>query len=122
MTRRLFFLVTVLFWLAVAAIWAGSRWWRVPQEAVPAVAEMRFKLAEVAGHASADDCWMAIEGKVYDLTAYLPDHPSRPSVILPWCGKEASEAYRTKTKGRAHSPEADQLLSSYQIGGVASGQ
>jgi cytochrome b involved in lipid metabolism len=53
---------------------------------------------------------------VYDLTAYLPEHPSTPSVIVPWCGREASEVYRTKTRGRPHSPEADQLLSRYRIG------
>lgn len=44
---------------------------------------------------------LAINGQVYDLSAYLPEHPSKPDIILPWCGKEASEAYRTKTRGRA---------------------
>lgn len=62
---------------------------------------------------------MAIEGKVYDLTAYLPEHPSKPGLILPWCGKEASEAYRTKTRGRTHSARADQLLAKYEVGRVA---
>ena len=33
--------------------------------------------AELAGHASADDCWMAIEGEVYDVTAYIPQHGAR---------------------------------------------
>lgn len=33
-----------------------------------------------------------------------------------WCGKEATDAYRTKTKGRPHSPYADQLLPTYRIG------
>lgn len=64
---------------------------------------------------------MAIDGSIYDLTPYLPDHPSKPSIILPWCGKDASEAYRTKTKGRSHSPEADQLLVNYRIGALSGG-
>lgn len=115
MTRKLFILGTCLFWLATLAAWAASRQPEVPEAAKPAK-ENRFTLAQVARHGTPEDCWMAIEGKVYDLTAYLPEHPSRPSVVVPWCGKEASEAYRTKTKGRPHSPEADRLLDKYRIG------
>lgn len=122
MTRKLFLLATILFWLAVLGIWAGSRWSPAPQEEAPIVPAKRFALSEVARHAGADDCWMAINGKVYDLTAYLPDHPSRPGIILPWCGREASKAYGTKTKGRPHSPDADQLLATYQIGLLENGQ
>lgn len=124
--RQLFFAATGIFWLGIMAFAiAGTR--APPAEtktpaATPttatraAVAEKRFTLTEVAGHAVETDCWMAIDGAVYDLTAYLPEHPSRPSIVLPWCGKEATEAYKTKTKGRAHSPEADRLLPTYRIG------
>ena len=56
---------------------------------------------------------MAIHGKVLDITTYLPDHPSRPEVIERWCGKEASEAYDTKTKGRRHSQEADRQFENH---------
>lgn len=116
MTRKLFFLATAIFWLGVLGAWLGTFWWPAPTEKRPATVEKRFKLAAVAEHAKEDDCWMAIDGKVYDLTAYLPEHPSRPAIILPWCGREASEAYRTKTKGRPHSASAEQLLPTYQIG------
>lgn len=121
MTRKLFLLATLLFWLAVLGFWAGSRWWAAIREEAPVVAAKRFTLAEVARHAGNDDCWMAINGTVYDLSAYLPDHPSRPDIILPWCGKEATAAYRTKTKGRPHSSQADQLLATYQIGLLQNG-
>ena len=43
---------------------------------------------------------------------------SDPAAILPWCGKDASEAYRTKTRGRPHSPYADTLLPKYRIGAL----
>ncbi|HJW03413.1 MAG TPA: cytochrome b5-like heme/steroid binding domain-containing protein [Azospira sp.] len=122
MTRKLFFIATELFWLAVLGIWIGSRWSSLPEEKPPVIAVKHLAMEEIARHASTDDCWMSIDGKVYDLTAYLPDHPSRPGIILPWCGKEASEAYRTKTKGRPHSPEAEQLLATYQIGLLESGR
>ena len=79
-------------------------------------------LGELASHAIPENCWMAIRGSVYDLSAYLPEHPSRPEVILPWCGKEATEAYNTKTKGRSHKPYADDLLAQYRIGKLAPAQ
>jgi cytochrome b involved in lipid metabolism len=116
MTRKLFFLATAIFWLGVFGTWFGSHWWPATLGDSRVAVERRFELIEVALHAKDNDCWMAINGKVYDLTAYIPEHPSRPDIILPWCGKEASEAYRTKTKGRQHSPTADQLLKTYQIG------
>jgi len=121
MMRKLVYLGTGVFWLAMLAFWAGSRLAPPSTAASPAPvrAERPIALAEVTLHASSTDCWMAIDGKVYDLTAYLPEHPSNPSVIVPWCGREASEAYRTKTRGRRHSPEADRLLPAYRIGVVA---
>lgn len=115
MMRGLFYLGTGIFWLGVAIFWATSA-----DEAASRPPTLQasgtFPLAEIGRHAVAEDCWMAIDGQVYDLTAYLPEHPSRPSIILPWCGREATEAYRTKSKGRAHSPAADAMLSEYRIG------
>lgn len=52
------------------------------------------------------------------MTTYLPDHPSRPDVIEAWTGKEGSDAYETKTKGRHHSETADRMLDGYFIGDV----
>ena len=115
MMRRLFLIGTVLFWLAVIAVRVLGYLHPAEKPGV-GVAERSFGLAEVALHAGERDCWMAINGKVYELSSYLPDHPSRPSIILPWCGKEASEAYRTKMKERPHSPQADRLLEIYYIG------
>ena len=115
MMSRLFFVSTAVFWLAVLTIWTGSATPAAPV-APKAVAPMRYTLAELGQHSTPEDCWMAIGGKVYDVTAYLPDHPSAPRVILPWCGKDADQAYRTKTRGRPHSVEADRLLRRYFIG------
>lgn len=115
MMRKLFLLATVLFWAVVLGLWLLARSGPMSEPPLP-LAEKTYALAEVARHGAENDCWMAIDGQVYDLTGYLPEHPSKPSIILPWCGREASDAYRTKTKGRAHSPAADQLLPAYRIG------
>jgi cytochrome b involved in lipid metabolism len=114
--RRLFVSSTFLFWLAVCAFWVASVVLPPAPDTRAVAADRSYTLAEVGRHVTKDDCWMAIEGQVYDLTGYVPQHPSDPAVFLPWCGKEATQAYRTKTKGRPHSPYADQLLPQYRIG------
>ena len=121
MMRKLFLLGTSLFWLLILTLWLQAG--HVPAERTEAAmpVETSYTLAEVGQHALENDCWMAIDGQVYDLTAYLPEHPSKPSIILPWCGREATDAYQTKTKGRTHSPAADQLLPGYRIGRLQTG-
>jgi len=120
--RRLYLSATVLFWLLVTAFWAGSRWLPPAEEGLAVAAEKLYSKAELAKNATAENCWMAIRGGVHNLSAYLPEHPSRPELILPWCGKEATEAYNTKTKGRPHKPYADELLTQYRIGKLAPDQ
>lgn len=112
MTKRLFFFSTALFWALVAGV-TSSALLAAPE---PAIAEGNGTTArvisatELARHASTRDCWMAIRGTVYDLTAYLPQHPAKPEVMNVWCGKEATEAYNTKGVGRPHSKYTDQML------------
>jgi cytochrome b involved in lipid metabolism len=121
--RRFYLSVTLAFWLMVGAVWAGTIVSPVAAgaPAAPAkLAEHVISAAELGRHATPGDCWMAIRGSVYDITSYLPDHPSRPEIIEPWCGKEATQAYATKTKGRPHSNAADELLRAHRIGGYAS--
>jgi cytochrome b involved in lipid metabolism len=122
MMRRVFLGSTLLFWLAVLGFWSSTLW--LPRELAGegALAEARaYTLADVSGHASPGDCWMVIDGQVYDFSAYLPQHPTDPALMRAWCGKEASQAYRTKTKGRPHSPYADGLLPKYRIGALRPG-
>lgn len=118
MMRLAFLVSTLAFWIAVGAIGLAARLSPAPEPArlPPPAAERIIGAQELARHASPEDCWMAIAGGVYDVTDYLPGHPSEPELIMPWCGKEASEAYATKGKGRPHTPRADELLKSYRIG------
>lgn len=90
-------------------------------EAVTAAAavQRRIALDEVARHAAPADCWMAIRGKVYDFTAYIARHPTRPEVMTRWCGREATQAYDTKGIGRRHSRRADARMVDYELGVLA---
>lgn len=86
--------------------------------APPAAAEKERTITsvELARHASPSDCWLAIEGGVYDVTAYIPMHPAPPEVLTAWCGKEATEAFKSKGYGRPHSAAAWKTLPRYRLG------
>ena len=116
--KRIYITATILFWLSVSAILAGSHWLPAKQETPRQSASKRFSLQAIAAHNRAEDCWMAIDGQIYDLSAYIPQHPSAPDVIVAWCGKEATTAYMTKNRGRPHSPYAAELLQRYKIGAL----
>lgn len=45
---------------------------------------------ELQQHGSNKDCWLAIHGKVYDITTYLVDHPGGDDVMLEHAGAPAS--------------------------------
>lgn len=121
MIPKLTFTAFVAFWASVATLL--TLWALTPASvAEQGVAEEKaaglpdIDAATLARHASLDDCWMAIEGKVYDFTNYVPQHPTPPFVIEPWCGREATEGMRTKGYGRDHSPAAWAMMESYVIG------
>lgn len=75
-----------------------------------------YRLEQVAEHNSASSCWKVIAGVVYDVTEYLPNHPSEEATFIRWCGKEATSAWQDKGDGRSHSSRAAARLASYRIG------
>ena len=40
--------------------------------------DSKISVAELDKHAKPDDCWIVVNGKVYDLTAFAPNHPGGP--------------------------------------------
>eukprot|EP00930_Biecheleria_cincta_P017978 TRINITY_DN14145_c0_g1_i1.p1 TRINITY_DN14145_c0_g1~~TRINITY_DN14145_c0_g1_i1.p1 ORF type:complete len:714 (+),score=146.09 TRINITY_DN14145_c0_g1_i1:670-2811(+) len=56
-------------------------------------------LSEVARHCTPEDCWVALNGKVYDLTEFMDRHPGGPTTILAWAGKDASKMFNDIHKG-----------------------
>jgi cytochrome b involved in lipid metabolism len=114
--RYLYFITTLIFWLIIVSFWAARSWLSVSDDATHHNPMTIYSLNDVAEHNQQEDCWMAIYGQVYDLTTYLPQHPTALPLILPSCGTEASHAYETKNRSRPHSDVADELLKNYQIG------
>lgn len=73
-----------------------------------------YTLADIETHNSADDCWMIIEGKVYDLTKYVAfgEHPGGKT-LLGGCGLDGTNLFRNEPP---HSEFAEGLLADYYIG------
>jgi len=55
-------------------------------------------LSALSVHSSQSDCWIGYNGKVYDITSWLPVHPGSAAAILPYCGtsKEFTDAFTKK--------------------------
>jgi hypothetical protein len=117
--RKLTYTAFVAFWSVLLTLLLVH--WLAPEAGdSPAEGPVNgYTLAEVARHADIDDCWMAVEGRVYDLTAYIPRHPAPTSIMVAWCGSEATEGMRTKGYGRDHSASAWARLERYAIGELA---
>lgn len=76
-----------------------------------------YTLKDVADHADRASCWTAINGKVYDLTSFVSQHPGGPFRILSICGKDGSAEFNSQHGGQARP--ANELNSLY-IGDLSS--
>lgn len=119
--KKLVYTVFIAFWAAIGTLVlvnalvpdAGEQ---APQQAPEPAEPAGYSLSEVAKHATLEDCWMVIEGTVHDVSDYVPRHPAPPSVLEPWCGREATGGMRTKGDNRDHSARAWRMLERYRIG------
>ena len=78
--------------------------------AQPALADrvmQEFTLEEVATHNTEQDCWCIINGNVYDITEFLPDHPGGKTAPVLLSGGDA-----TKEFNMLHTPD---LLDKYGV-------
>ncbi|MFA6100218.1 MAG: cytochrome b5-like heme/steroid binding domain-containing protein [Patescibacteria group bacterium] len=74
-----------------------------------------YSLSDVAMHATSTDCWMAISGKVYDVTSYRPNHPGGDKMAA-GCGKDATAMFNGIKGGKGHSDYAKSLQTDYYVG------
>lgn len=75
-----------------------------------------YTLATVAKHATASSCWTAINGKVYDVTSWIDQHPGGREAILSLCGTDGSSAFNDQHGGQRRPA---QELASFYIGNLA---
>jgi len=90
-----------------------------PQAQTTVTTDGSYTLEQITEHSTAEDCWFAIEGSVYDVTQFIADkkHPGG-AAILEGCGKDATELFETRPMGSGteHSAAARELLQTFEIG------
>lgn len=77
--------------------------------------EREFSPEEVAQHGKPNDCWLTIDGGVYDVSEYAVSHPGGAKFLLDYAGGDASEGFRKQ----GHTSKALELLDSLRIGKLA---
>ncbi|GMM31027.1 Cyb5 protein [Martiniozyma asiatica (nom. inval.)] len=76
-----------------------------------------YTAAQVAEHNTRDDIWIIYNGKVYDVTEYLDEHPGGEEVIIDCAGGDATEAF----DDIGHSEDAQEMLEGMLIGKLEGG-
>lgn len=92
-----------------------------PIDEITMEGERSFTLSEIATHNTSEDCWFAIEGKVYDVTAFIAsgNHPGGEAIVQ-GCGKDATSLFNNRpSNGTPHSAQARSFLPNYEIGILA---
>ncbi|KAG8919072.1 fatty acid alpha-hydroxylase [Tulasnella sp. 419] len=74
-----------------------------------------FTVEDVAKHNTSSSCWVSRNGKVYNVTGFLNDHPGGDDLILEWAGKDITDAMADPVE-HTHSDSAYDMLESYVIG------
>ncbi|KAF5795475.1 putative cytochrome b5-like heme/steroid binding domain, cytochrome b5, heme-binding protein [Helianthus annuus] len=73
-----------------------------------------FVFSDVSVHNKTKDCWLIIDGKVYDVTPFMEDHPGGDEVLLAATGKDATDDFEDV----GHSDDARDMMHKYYIGEV----
>ena len=70
-----------------------------------------YTLEEVAKHNTKSDAWIVIQGKVANVTKWIPKHPGG-DIIMKGVGKDATRLFNSV----GHDDYARKMLKKYQIG------
>jgi len=66
---------------------------------------------ELSKHNTEKDCWIAIRGKIYDVTSWLNKHPGGKDNLLLNGGRDATQLFESYHPIQVHS-----LLTAYEVG------
>ena len=50
-------------------------------------------MEELSRHNTSDDCWIALEGFIYDISAYLEYHPGGIDILLEAAGTDVTSLF-----------------------------
>ncbi|KAJ7057832.1 hypothetical protein C8F01DRAFT_324686 [Mycena amicta] len=76
-----------------------------------------YTAEDVAAHCSSASCWVSRNGKVYDVSRFINDHPGGDDVIIKYAGKDVAAPMAGQDgEEHNHSDAAYDMLEEYQIG------
>uniref|UniRef100_A0A7S0ISH2 Cytochrome b5 heme-binding domain-containing protein n=1 Tax=Calcidiscus leptoporus TaxID=127549 RepID=A0A7S0ISH2_9EUKA len=71
-----------------------------------------ISLADVAKHSEKEDVWMVLHDRVYNVTAYLDEHPGGEEVLMDRAGANATMDFEDV----GHSKDARKQLEKFEVG------
>lgn len=74
----------------------------------------QYTREEVARHNSAASCWLIVDSRVYDVTAFLDSHPGGAQRLLSVAGKDATDSFLSQHNDSILRQKAIQ----YEIGSI----
>lgn len=80
-----------------------------------------FTTQDVAARNSRSACWISRNGKVYDVSTFLADHPGGDDLILNFAGKDVGDVMKDKNE-HEHSESAYEMLDEFVVGRLCEGE
>ncbi|GAM27180.1 hypothetical protein SAMD00019534_103550 [Acytostelium subglobosum LB1] len=77
----------------------------------------QYSWSELAKHNTEDDCWVAIDGKIYDITKWVPEHPGGKEILLLSAGRDVTNLFESYHP-MSDKPQA--IIGKYQVGVLSS--
>ena len=77
--------------------------------------EREWSASEVSRHCTAGDLWLVVDGRVYDVTDFVDEHPGGVDAIMKRPGLDNSAGFH----GPQHPEKVSQLIGEYFIGRLA---
>merc|ERR1711871_751538 len=74
----------------------------------------KFTMAEVAKHDKKDDCWIILDDRCYDITAFVDRHPGGVGPVVNMAGKDATDVFANYHAARVYR----NMLPQYLVGEV----
>lgn len=87
-----------------------------PPPAPKPVQPSGITMSDVATHNTRTSCWSVINGGVYDLTSWIPNHPGGEKSILSICGIDGSQKYNREHGGKQ---KPTTILAGFKLGNLS---
>lgn len=80
-----------------------------------------YTAEDVAERSSPSSCWVSRDGKVYDITQFLNDHPGGDDIVLKYAGSDVGQVMKDPVE-HEHSESAYDMLDEFVVGRLGTGE